>query len=109
LSTITLANIPDLVRAVSTPRVAGIEHPFGQTVGDPGDVDTQMAVLRATLGALDSITEPGGLVHLPFEWSGDPKKIEHNMEPPPIAKYLKRHPLQVRNLIKRQIPKKYQV
>ena len=89
--------------------MAGIEHPFGQTVGDPGEVETQMAVLRATLDALGSIKEPGGVVHLPFEWAGDSKQIEHDMEPPPIAKHLMRHPLQVRNLIKRQVPEKYQV
>ena len=108
-STITLANIPDLVQAVSAPRVAGIEHPFGQTVGDPGDVETQMAVVRATLQALESISEPGGVVHLPFEWAGDPKQIKHDMEPPPIAKYLMRHPWHVRNLIKRQVPQKFQL
>ena len=89
--------------------MVGIEHPFGRTVGDPDDVGTQMAVLRATFGALESITEPGSRVDLPFEWVGYPKAIEHGIEPPPIAKYLIRHPLQVRNLIKRQVPEKYQV
>lgn len=108
-STITLANIPDLTRATSVPRVAGIEHPFGQTVGDPGDVETQFAVVSATLATLVSISEPGGVMHLPFEWGGDPKQIKHDIEPPPIAKFLMRHPLQVRNLIKRQVPEKFQV
>jgi D-proline reductase (dithiol) PrdB len=107
-STITLANIPDLVAAVSAPRVAGIEFPFGQTVGDPGDVETQSAVLRATLAALQSIHTPGEVVQLPFEWAGNPKEIEHP-EPPPIAKYLIRHPWHVRNLLKREIPEKFLV
>ena len=91
------------------PRLAGIEHPFGQTVGDPGDVETQTAVLWGALAALESIQAPGGRVDLPFEWLGDHKAIEHDMEPPPIAKYLMRHPLQVRNLIKRQVPEKFLV
>ena len=108
-STITLANIPDLVASVSALRVAGIGHPFGQTVGDPGDVEIQTRVLRATLDALRAIQNPGEVVHLPFEWQGDPEAIEHNMEPPPIATYLKKHPLQVRNLIKRDIPEKFRV
>jgi hypothetical protein len=73
--------------------VAGIEHPFGQTVGNPGDVETQLAVLRSSLAVLEAIEEPGGLLHLPFEWAGNPKEIEHAMEPPPIAKHLMRHPL----------------
>jgi hypothetical protein len=108
-STISLANIPDLVQAVSAPRLAGVEHPFGQTVGDPGDSDTQMVVLRAALAALESIDEPGGRVDLPLKWEGDPKAIDQGDGPPPIARYLMRHPLQVRKFIKREVPKKFQV
>jgi D-proline reductase (dithiol) PrdB len=107
-STITLANIPDLVAAVSAPRVAGIEHPFGQTVGSPGDAETQTAVLRATLDVLKTIETPGEVVYLPFEWAGNPKEINHP-EPPPIANYLVRHPWQVRNLLKREIPERFLV
>ena len=107
-STITLANIPDLVTAVSAPRVAGVEHPFGRTVGEPGDSQTQKAVLQSALEALQEVKKPGGVVHLPFEWVGDPKEIEHP-EPPPIASYLVRHPWHVRNLLKREIPEKFLV
>ena len=95
--------------AVSAPRVAGIEHPFGQTVGDPDDGERQMAVLRAALAALQAIEEPGQVVHLPFEWAGNPKEIKHNMAPPPIADYLVRHPWHVRNLLKREVPEKFRV
>lgn len=95
--------------AVSTPRIAGIEHPFGQTVGDPGDVITQTAVLRATLSALQTIEKPGKVVHLPFKWTGNPNEIEHTIEPPPISNYLVRHPWHVRNLLKREIPEKFLV
>ncbi len=31
------------------PRVAAIEHPFGRPYGDVGDVETQRAVLLASL------------------------------------------------------------
>jgi hypothetical protein len=89
--------------------VAGIEHPFGQTVGDSFDTETQLAVLRATLDVLHTIETPGDVIYLPFEWAGNPKSIEHNMEPPPIAKHLMKHPLQVRNLLKRQVPEKFLV
>jgi len=98
-----------LVASVSAPRVAGIEHPFGQTVGGPGDSATQLAVLRSTLFALQTIEVPGDVLHLPFEWRGDPKTIEHSMEHPPIATYLMKHPLQIRNLLKRQVPEKFLV
>ena len=45
MATITLSNIPDLTAAVSTPRVAAIEYPFGRTVGQPGGSAGQLAVL----------------------------------------------------------------
>ena len=85
------------------PRVVAIEHPFGQNVGPAGDSKTQMAVLRATLRALEEIQEPGTVVHLPFEWSEgmDNGELE---EPTPIAAYLLKHPFQVMKLIRRQIP-----
>jgi hypothetical protein len=108
-STIILANIPDMSTAVSAPRVAGIEHPFGQTVGAPGDSATQMAVLCTTLEALQTIEQPGEGVHLPFEWTGNSKETGHTMDPPPIANYLVRHPWHVRNLLRRDIPEKYRV
>ena len=108
-STITLANVPDLTASVSVPRLVGIEHPFGQLVGNPGDVETQMAVVRATLAALQTIAEPGGIVHLPFEWSGDPMASVHDIAPPPITSYLLKHPLQVRYLLKREVPEKFLV
>jgi hypothetical protein len=85
------------------PRIAAIEHPFGQNIGCAGDCDTQLAVLRTTLKALEEIQTPGEIVHLPFEW---PESAEagHPETPPPIVGYLKKHPLQVMKLIRRQVP-----
>ena len=85
------------------PRVAAIEHPFGQNVGPAGDSETQMAVLRATLKALEEIREPGTILHLPFEWNCPTEDCEPH-EPPPIANYLLKHPFQVTKLIRRKIP-----
>ena len=109
-STITLSNIPDLTVAVSAPRIAAIEYPFGRTFGLPGDQDGQMAVLGATLQALLAIDVPGGIVHLPFEWPEPPKQARaHHGDPPPIAKYLSRHPWHLRKLISRDVPEEFRV
>ena len=102
-STIILSNIPDLTAAVSVPRIAAIEHPFGQNVGPAGDGETHLAVLRATLRALEEVREPGSVVHLPFEWP-ESAEAEHPHPPPPIVGYLLKHPLQVVKLIRRQVP-----
>ncbi len=87
------------------PRAAAIEYPLGRTLGQPGDVSGQMAVLRATLAALESIQTPGEIVHLPFEWAGDLKADPGDPpEAPPIAKHLMSHPWQLPRLLRRDVP-----
>jgi hypothetical protein len=106
MSTIALSNIPVLTASAGAPRIAAIEHPFGRTVGRPGDRAGQTAVLRATLEALVEIDEPGGVVHLPFEWP-EPARVamKSSVPPPPIAGYLMRHPWLVPRLLNRDIPR----
>ena len=48
-STISLSNVPDFTASTCVPRMAAIERPFGQVVGEPGDGEGQMAVVRAVL------------------------------------------------------------
>ena len=104
MTTVTLSNIPDLTAAVSVPRLVGIEHPFGQTVGKPGDEDGQRAVLRGVLEAVEAMTLPGSIRHLPFEWVGTAEEARaHPPEPPPIASYLKRHPWHLPKLLSRSV------
>jgi len=105
MTTITLSNIPDLTSAVSVPRLAGIEHPFGQIMGRPGDRDGQRAVLMAALEALEEMKMPGSVRHLPFEWTGTEKEAQAQPpEPPPIVGYLKWHPWELPRLFSRDLP-----
>ena len=94
-----------MTHAVGAPRVAGIEHPFGLQLGAPGDRATQLAVLRGTLQALSEMRSSGEVVELPFRWAFSDE--ETNASPPvplPITQYLKKHPMQVMKLIRRDIP-----
>jgi hypothetical protein len=75
-------------------------------MGLPCDSEGQIAVLRATLMALQNIDHPGGVVHLPFEWGEPPEKARsHPPEVPPIGRYLQRHPWDLPRLLKRNVPK----
>ena len=105
-STVCLSNIPDLTEAVGVPRLVGIEYPFGRTVGQPGDVEGQRGVVGAMLAALRSMEAPGGLVHLPLVWP-EPREqaMARSSEPSPIGLHLKKHPLDVRRLLSRDIPR----
>jgi D-proline reductase (dithiol) PrdB len=104
-TTITLTPVPDLTASVSVPRIAAIEYPLGRTLGQPCDSAGQMAVLEATLHALETIQTPGEIVHLPFEWPEAPKDVcNRPPEDPPIARYLARHPWSLPRLLARDVP-----
>ena len=104
-TTITLTPVPDLTASVSTPRIAAIEYPLGCTLGQPCDSAGQMAVLEATLHALETIHTPGEIVHLPFEWPEAPKDVRNSPpEDPPIARYLARNPWFLPRLLSHNVP-----
>jgi hypothetical protein len=104
-STIILTPIPDVALSVCVPRIAAIEYPLGRTLGKPGDAAGQRDVLRAVLQALVSIQVPGGIVHLPFEWSPDPEKTSGEQpESPPIARHIVRYPWLLPRLLNRDVP-----
>jgi hypothetical protein len=66
-----------------------------------------MAVLEATLRALENIQIPGGIIHLPFVWPEEPKAVRSKLpEDPPIARYLARNPWFLPRLLTRNVPKK---
>ena len=103
-STISLSMMPELTRSVSVPRIAAIEQPFGLTLGLPQDAVRQLAVLRATLRALEEISQPGTVVHLPFEWDSSEKLNIYPPEIPPIARFLRRRPWYVPKFLNRTPP-----
>ena len=103
-STISLSMMPELTTSVGVPRIAAIEQPFGLPLGLPQDGVRQLAVLRATLRALEEISHPGTVVHLPFEWDSREKLNMHPPEAPPIARLLRRHPWYVPKFLNRTPP-----
>ena len=72
ISTISLSNNPAVTDRVRPPRWAHVRFPRGSMLGEPGNRDKQLAVLRDTLAALESIREPGGHVQLPYRWEAAP-------------------------------------
>jgi D-proline reductase (dithiol) PrdB len=93
ISTLTLTMLPAFTRVIGTPRVAGIAYPFGRPLGQPGDAEGQMAVLRSMLRALELIPTPGGAVQLPFVWPEPPARARGALkEPPPIGQLLQHKP-----------------
>ena len=60
--------MPGLAARLLTPRIVGVEFPFGHTFGRPGDDVTQRRVLQAALTVLSGAARPGTRVDLDMEW-----------------------------------------
>jgi hypothetical protein len=107
-STITLSSIPELTRSAGVPRLAALEFPLGRPFGEPGDIATQTAILKAAISAIGQIREPGGVYQLPFTWHESPRQVRNKPpKAPPIARHLQRHPWHIRDFLKREIPEEY--
>ena len=72
IPTISLSNNPGATGRVMPPRWAHASFPRGSMLGEPGNHDKQLAVLRDVLVALRSITTPGGHIELPYRWEASP-------------------------------------
>ncbi len=80
--------------------MAAIDFPFGRPLGQPGDVDIQRAVLRATLEALRGATVPGAVVELPFRWPEPPDQVQwHPKERSSIGCLLASDPAAFKRLV----------
>jgi hypothetical protein len=105
IATVSLSMIPQFTASVGAPRVAGIEFPFGQPLGLPGDRAFQRDVLRAALEVVSLARAPGTVVQLPFEWPQSPREAGGEPPvPPPIVQLLKRRPWLAVKLLTRDIP-----
>jgi hypothetical protein len=87
--------------------MVAIEYPSGRTVGQPHDADGQIAVLRDVLQAAEEFRKPGQVTHLPYEFPETRHQVLSSKSevPPPVADAIKRNPLLLRNLLKREVPK----
>ncbi|MGD2162481.1 MAG: hypothetical protein PVI81_06475 [Anaerolineales bacterium] len=91
-STILVTMMPYWAQKIGTPRTLAVEHPFGHTLGRPGDREGQLKTIREALRALQSIQKPGTILHSDSQW---PIPIEAAIkawqpsEPSPIIRELR--------------------
>ena len=68
IPTVTVTTMPDVASGLGTPRVVGVEFPFGHTFGMPGDRRMQRTVLETALAVLAGARMPGTRVDVDIEW-----------------------------------------
>jgi hypothetical protein len=80
-STILITMMPYWAEKIGTPRTLAVEHPFGHTLGKPGDRVGQMNVIREALVALASSSEPGQIVHSHSHWDEPTEEAIKSWQP----------------------------
>ncbi len=58
----------EMAEKVRPPRVAHVRFPFGRPIGEPNNPDQHRVVIEDALRVLETATEPGTVVSLPYRW-----------------------------------------
>jgi hypothetical protein len=71
MATVSITLVPSVVRHAAPSLACFVAHPFGLTLGAPGDDATHQAVLHAVLAEATRPHPAGSIVPLPFRWPDD--------------------------------------
>lgn len=67
----SITQVPEITRMVKPSLACFVAHPFGLTLGAPGDAATHRAVLIRVLQEATRPHPAGTIVELPFRWPDD--------------------------------------
>ena len=68
IPTISMGNMADRMAHIKPPRALLVKFPRGSMLGEPGNVPRQRKIILDALEALKTITEPGTIQELPYQW-----------------------------------------
>ena len=91
IPTVIVTMMPLTATELVTPRIVGVEFPFGHPFGMPHDRRTQRFVLETSLTVLAGAAAPGTRVDIDVEWPqprGEAYKSWQPAEPSPIVAQL---------------------
>jgi len=91
IPTVVVTMMPAIAEQLLTPRVVGVEFPFGHPFGMPGDRAMQRRVLGTALTLLAGAPAPGARVDLDIEWPqprAEAYKAWQPSEPSPIVAWM---------------------
>lgn len=71
MPTVTLSSARDITALVSPPRSAFLNFPIGHQAGKPFDRQGQQQIVGDALRLLETASEGGTIVDLPYDWGGD--------------------------------------
>jgi hypothetical protein len=88
IPTCVVTMMPQTASDLLTPRIVGVEFPFGHPFGRPGDRTVQRRVLTTALKVLAGADKPQTRVDIDIEWPeprGQAYKAWQPPEPSPIV------------------------
>ena len=68
IPSISLGNAPDRMGNIKPPRALLVKFARGSMLGEPGNVKRQRRIIMDALNALKTMTEPGTVQELPYQW-----------------------------------------
>ena len=68
IPTISMGNAIDRMERIKPPRALLVKFARGSMFGEPGNVDRQRRILMDALAALPTMSEPGEIRKLPYQW-----------------------------------------
>jgi hypothetical protein len=85
LVTVSLTQMPFITEKIGVPRAVAVEFPFGMIWGRPGDHQMHRRIVEHLLEAVETLEEPGTIVHLDYTWPEEDfeKRDWFPSEPPP--------------------------
>lgn len=66
--TISMGNAADRMAHIKPPRALLVKFARGSMFGEPGNVKRQRRILLDALEALKTMTNPGTVLELPYQW-----------------------------------------
>lgn len=68
IPTLSMGNSPDRMANIKPPRALLVKFARGSMLGEPGNVKRQHRIIMDALNALKTMTEPGSVQKLPYQW-----------------------------------------
>ena len=82
IPTVVVTMMPSVADAFATPRVVGVEFPYGHPFGMRGDATMQLTVLESALRVLAGAGRFGTRVDLDLDWPVPTKEAYKAWQPP---------------------------
>jgi hypothetical protein len=68
IPTISMGNEPERMAKIKPPRALRVKFGRGAMFGEPGNIERQRAIILDCLDSLKTMTVPGTIRELPYQW-----------------------------------------